>query len=444
MAKLPTIIYGVILLVTISINISVAQDEEIDIDNIGVFAYDLSDKQLIDLLKKSLETDSTSTKNWQMLGRIWENRMQFDSALVAYNNAIAVDSSCIKCKQDKARVLASLGKNTSALRLYQKILKNDTTNVSVRSQYARMLRKDGQFAKAFHQFDYLLLADSLNSYLWEQLGDCAMRIDSIAIGLKAYNKSFELNPANMPLAIKLINGFIKVEVPPMFIMPFADIAHKQDSTYVPIIRTKGYLYFLSEGYHEAEEWLEKSNALGDSSRFTHKFLGISKYHVGKYLSATEILEKAFAKDTSDNVLNYVMANSYIQIGDWPRAVELLDLTEELITPDPKEVAILYAARGEAYKKSSQYIMAIEQFEKALERHPEYKAYLFDIGQCYYSIKNYEKAKKVFEELQLFAEDESALRSTKERASMANYFIRQINGEIFFLDGTNAKDIQSTK
>lgn len=438
MAKLPSIVCAAFLLVSISNCISLAQDDEIDIDKIGLLAYDLSDEQLIDLLKKSLETDSASTKNWQMLGGLWENRMQFDSALIAYNNAIAVDSSCIKCKQDKARVLASLGKNTSALRLYQEILKDDSINVSVRSQYARMLRKDGQFPKAFHQFEYLLLTDSLNSYLWEQLGDCAMRIDSMAIALQAYNTSFELNPANMPLAIKLINGFIKGGIPPKAVMPIADIAHKQDSTYVPIIRTKGYLFFLSQVYPDAEKWLEKANALGDSSRFTHKFLGISKYHIGKYLAATEYLEKAFEKDTTDNVLNYILANSHIHIGGWPRAIELLDITEELLTPDPKEIALLYASRGEAYRKANQHKKAIAQFEKALELHPEYKAYLYEIGICYYNAKDYDNAKRALENFLVYADDSTAIRSITDRAPIAKHFIRQINGETFFLEGTNVK------
>jgi tetratricopeptide (TPR) repeat protein len=106
------------------------------------------------------------------------------------------------------------------------------------------------------------------------------------------------------------------------------------------------------------------------------------------------LERAFEKDTTDNVLNYIMANSYIQIGDWPRAIELLDMTEELLTPNPKEIALLYASRGEAYKKANQFQKAIAQFEKALELDPDYKAYIYEIGICYYNAKDYDNAKKL--------------------------------------------------
>lgn len=444
MAKFSLLLGIILLLVNTSAYNARAQENDISTENIGIMAYNLSDEELIELLKERLRTDSLSTRNWVMLGGLWENRMQYDSAIVVYQRAIAIDSTCTKCKQHLASSLANLGKNGWAVRIYQEILEADSSNVSVRSQYARLLRRDGQFLGAFLQFEHLLQADTLNSYIWEQLGDCAMRIDSMAVGLHAYNKSFELNPANMPLSIKLINGFIKAGIPPFEVMPIADIAYEQDSTYVPIVRTKGYLFFLSQVYPDAEKWLEKASIMGDSSRFTQKFLGISKYHIGKHLAATEYLERAFEKDTTDNVLNYIMANSYIQIGGWPRAIELLDITEELLTPNPKEVALLYASRGEAYKKANQYQKAIAQFEKALELHPEYKAYIYEIGICYYNAKDYDNAKRTLEDFLVFADDSTAMRSITERAPMAKHFIRRINGETFFLDGTNVKIKESSE
>ncbi|MDY0254096.1 MAG: tetratricopeptide repeat protein [Tenuifilaceae bacterium] len=444
MSKFSLFLSIIFLLLNTSTYNALAQENDFSTENIGIMAYDMSDEELIDLLKEKLRSDSLSTRSWLMLGGLWENRMQYDSAVAAYQRAIAVDSTCTKCKQHLASSLANLGKNGWALRIYQEILETDSSNVSVRSQFARLLRRDGRFLEAFLQFEHLLQVDTLNSYLWEQLGDCAMRIDSMAVGLHAYNKSFELNPANMPLAIKLINGFIKGGIPPGIVMPIADIAYKQDSTYVPIIRTKGYLFYLSQVYPDAEKWLEKASIMGDSSRFTHKFLGISKYHIGKYLAATEYLEKAFEKDTSDNVLNYIMANSYIQIGDWPRAIELLDMTEELLTPNPKEIALLYASRGEAYKKANQFQKAIAQFEKALELHPDYKAYIYEIGLCYYNAKDYDNAKKTLEDFLVFADDSTAMRSITERAPMAKHFIRRINGETFFIDDTNVKIKESSE
>ncbi len=430
----------ILVLVVISLTFSktFAQEEEIASSDISILIYDLSDEQLIGLLKTNLKKDSTRTREWLMLGGLWENRLQYDSAITAYRKAVEIDNSCIKCKQHLASALATRGSITEALNLYQEALAIDSSNITLRSQYARLLKRDSRFLDAYRQFEHLIRSDSTNYYIWEQIGDCAMRIDSVAIGLQAYNISFELNSANSLLALKLINGFIKNGIPPFVVMPIADLAYQQDTTYLPIIRVKGYLHFLSQNYIDAEKWLEKGFQSGDTSRFMLKFLGITKYHRGSYLSATEILERAFERDTSDNVLNFILAKSSIEVGDWRKAVELIDLTEDLLTPDPIEIAVLYATRGEAYKKSEQYMKAVTSFEKALTLNPDYKAYLFEIGHCYYNAKEYELAKKTIEDFIAEAEKTPALRSATERIGYAKHILKMINGEVFFLDKDNVK------
>lgn len=426
-----------LVLISLSFSITFAQEEEIATSDISLLIYDLSDEQLIDLLKVNLKKDSTKTREWLILGGLWENRLQYDSAITAYRRAAEIDSTCIKCKQHLASALAIKGSITEAIKIYEEAL-TSASNITLRSEYARLLKRDNRFLQAYRQFEYLIRSDSTNYYIWEQLGDCAMRIDSIAIGLQAYNTSFELNPANAPLALKLINGFINSSIPPFIVMPIADLAYQQDTTYLPIIRVKGYIQFLSQNYEDAEKWLEKGYLSGDTTRFMLKFLGITKYHRGSYLTATKILERAFESDTSDNVLNFVLAKSYIEVGDWRKAVKIIDLTEDLLTPDSIEIAVLYATRGEAYKKSGQYVNAISNFEKALNLHPSYKAYLFEIGHCYYNAKEYELAKKTIEDFLTIAEQKPIQKSTSDKIGYAKHLLKIINGEVFFLDRDNVK------
>lgn len=411
-----------------------AQENELDSSSFPFMANDIPEAKVIQQLKGYLQVDSNHIQSWIMLGGLWENMMQYDSAAFAYHKALTVDKTCLRCKQQLANVLANQGKVGKALTLYEEGLMQNSSNTTMRSQYARLLKRDSRFLKAFSQFKLLLENDTLNAYLWEQFGDCALKSDSGAIALKAYNTSFELNPANMPLAIKLINGFIDVGIPPMFIMPISDIAYKQDSAYVPLLRTKGYLHFLAENYENAEAWFEKGYSAGDSSRFTLKFLGICKYQVGDFLEATSILERAFEKDTTDNALNFILAKAYTKVGDWKKTVDLLDLTQKLLTPDPKEIAALYSVRAEAYTKSSQFMLAAEQYQIAFELHSEYNAYLFEAGMCYYFAKEYEASKTKFEIFLSNADvEEPRLRSTSDRINSAKRFLKKVEQELFFID-----------
>lgn len=403
-----------------------------------LFLYSLTDEQQISILKNNLKTDSTSTQSWLTLGILWENRMQYDSAHYAYSKAATADTTCIKCKQQLASVLATKGKISEAIKIYQQILTNHPENITVQSQYARLLKRDGRYREAYMQFQDLISRDSTNYYLWEQLGDCAMQIDSTSAGQLAYLYSFEINPGNMPLAVKLLNGYIKGGSLIPFVMPYADIAYEQDSTYIPLIRIKGYLHYLLNDFTESEKWFEKAYTAGDSSRFTTKFLGITKYQKGNYLATTELLTKAYLIDSTDNVVNFLLAKACTEVGDWPQAIKLLNYTEDLLTPDNKEIALLYSARGDAYRKSRQFELAIEQFERAMEINPKQNTYLFEIGQTYYLADQYDKAKDYLENFISIAKDEKASKAARSKLSHAKSYLKFINREIFFLDSDNIK------
>jgi tetratricopeptide (TPR) repeat protein len=393
---------------------------------------EIDDNKLVELLKASLKSDSTNLRHIIMLGSIWENHLQYDSAAIAYSKAISVDSTCIKCYQKLAGVMAGRGMIKKSIELYNKTLSLDTTNTTARTQLARLLKRESRFKEAYKQFNLLLDSDSTNFFLWEQIGDCAMRIDSIGIGLSAYNKSFDLNPANMPLAVKLINSFIQSSIPPFIILPYAERALQNDSTYIPIIRAKGYLLYLSQDYVNAESWLNKAYNLGDSTRFTLKFIGISKYHTNQYLSSATYLEKAYAIDTTDKALNFVLAKSLIEIGDRQKAIDILDLTERLITPLPLEMAMLYSSRGNALSRSQKYAEAIEQFNIALQYNPEQLEYLYEIGMCYFYAKDLINAKKTLTKFLELAEIENPKKgSTMRYISTAKHFITRIEKDLFF-------------
>jgi tetratricopeptide (TPR) repeat protein len=330
--------------------------------------------------------------------------------------------------------MAARGMIKEAIGLYNMTLSLDSTNSIARIQLARLLKRESRFRESLQHFEWLLKNDTTNFYLWEQVGDCSMRIDSIGKGLQSYNKSFELNSANMPMAVKLINALLQTGMPPMFYIEIANAALEHDSTYVPLIRAKGYLHFLSQDYQNSELWFSKAYELADSSKFTLKFLGISKFHKGSFYSSIFFLEKAYMIDTTDKALNFVYAKSLIEIGERNKAIEILDLTEKVITPSNEELGILYATKADAYFRGQVYANAIEQFTKAFELNPNQLEYLFEIGICHFNSNNLSTSLSVLNRFLLLAEVEQPIKvSTSRRISSAKLFITKIEKELFFLD-----------
>jgi tetratricopeptide (TPR) repeat protein len=359
--------------------------------------------------------------------------LQYDSASIAYRNAIEVDSSCMHCKQRLAGVMSSKGMVKPAIKLYYQVLLFDSTNTIARSQLARLLKRESLFAEAIGHFTWMVEKDTLNSFLWEQIGDCASKLGNFPLTWQSYSTSFSLNSANMPLASKLIQLCIQSQLPTVIAHPIADRALDQDSTYIPIIRQKGYLYFMDENYRVAEKSFEKAYSYGDTSRFTMKFYGISLSNNGFYLKSSFFLEKAFAFDSTDRPLNYQLAKALIEVGERPRAIEILNLTERLIAPNPHELSFLFATRADAYNRGQNYQKAIEQYHKAIEFSPDQLEYLFEIALCHYQLKEFQKAKVVFNQyIDCILSDQHA-ESKKNRVGSANYFIKQIDKHLFFND-----------
>ena len=394
----------------------------------------LSNGELIGYLNEAIKHDSLNTAYWLALGNAWEMQLNFDSAKYAYQNAVLTDSSCVKCLQQLAGVNATLGDVNSAIYSYYEALTIDSLSIPTRSQLARLLKRDGRFEQALAQFKNLLQTDSTNYYIWEQIGDCAAKTDSIALAIEAYSNSFELKPQNLPLAVKLINGLIQIAMPTGYIQPIAEAAYEYDSTYVPIVRANGYLHYLSQNYAKADLWFDKTTALGDSSRFTLKFSGLAKYQTGNYYGASQILKKAFALDSTDNALNFVYAKTLIEIGNRQKAIAVLNLAEELLTPSPFEMAMLYATRADAHNRSRNYQKAIEQYNQAYTFDPNHHYYIYQVGICYYNAKEYKKTIEILGKFLDLANTENPPKnSTQNAVSHAKYIIERAEKEAFFIE-----------
>lgn len=419
-----------LLVATFSITFS----QEKQMFNSSLLNENLNQEQLVRTLKDNLKKDSSNVNAWLMLGNVWEQVFQYDSAGLAYQMAVNIDSTCVKCKQQLAGAMSAKGMVTKAIHLYEDALALDSSNVILRSQYARLLKKEKKFNEAFNQFNLLIQSDSSNYYIWEQIGDCAMRIDSSSIAILAYMNSFELNPANMPLAIKLINGYISAGVPPVWVKPFAEKAYQNDSTYLPLVVSRGYLEFLDEDYKMAERWFMKAYTKGDSSRFVNKFLGISLFHNGLFGKSASYLEKAFDIDSTDKVMNFVLARTLQKIGERQKSIDILNITEEIITPCPKELGMIYASRGNAYTIGQQYTQAVEQYRRAIELEPDNLTYYFDIGQCYFNAKNYKQAQdRLNQYLDIYADKNPDAFEKSRRANYVRRLLKRINEELFFAE-----------
>ena len=143
-----------ILLIFSSLQL-LSQEEEQQIHPL-LFGVELSEQELLIALKNNIASNPSYSRNWLMLGSFWENTLQYDSAAYAYTKAFELDTTCVKCKQQLAGVMAIRGMVKEAIGFYNKTLSLDSTNTTARIQLARLLKRESKFKESLKHFEWLL------------------------------------------------------------------------------------------------------------------------------------------------------------------------------------------------------------------------------------------------------------------------------------------------
>jgi|GEM_PF-2747229 len=117
--------------------------------------------------------------------------------------------------------------------------------------------------------------------------------------------------------------------------------------------------------------------------------GLRIYVKGDY---AEDEKRAVLKNPNDPNTRHTLANSYLILGWYPKAIEQYQAVLRL---DPNRAAVHYSL-GIAYKKLAQYQKAIEEFEYALKAYPKDAWANYNLGRSYAALDMYQDAISSFE------------------------------------------------
>ncbi len=383
------------------------------------------------LLKENQQTSSLRYN--QLKGIIYENLGRYDSSSLAYKRAIDLDSTYIPAHKGYARSLYSFGNIKVAKKQYEKILMLDSLCINTRLQYANVLKKEGDYAKAFFNYCWLTNYDSTNFYFWDQRGDCSAQLNNFLDAINAYDNAIVLNRQNLDIVVKYIKLLIQLQVPTEDILAEADSALKVDSLYIPLLKLKGKLFADQKKYRQSYDIFNRVYEMGDSSFFTLKYLGISKYSTGLYYQSIPDFEKAFERDSSDSFMNFVYSSSLFQIGDRKQALKIADYTERMLTPDSSLVAVIYDLKGDINFENRDYALAIECYEKAQNYSKDEHEFIFKIGKSYYFAKDYKTSTNYLKDYLGKVDDGSEKSKSRSSIWLAKHYLDKIKEEIFFRD-----------
>lgn len=288
------------------------------------------------------------------LGQEAENRLKYKEAYRYYKYCLALDSTNIELLNILARTATNLGRANEAAGYFYGVLEQDSTNFYANYQLARLYQQLGEYNRAIEQYQHLLEQDPENTFILRNIGDCYTRMEVLTEAVSYYYWAYNSNRENAGLASALINTMLHIGGD--FVseaLAVCDTALYYNPGNQLLRRNKGMALFLSRKYDEADLIYSALLIEGDSTYNTLKYGGASKYYSGHFLDAVDLLELAYAMDTTVADTHILLGSALSRTIDPRRALTLLDKAEVLLQPEDVLLNQIKQSKGEAYARTQE-------------------------------------------------------------------------------------------
>jgi len=346
--------------------------------------------QAISLAELYLSKDSTRTDLLLLKGRALAALFRYKEAIVTLRKAQQTDSTNTILLNELVDVYRQSGDPEKAVETSRKITRLDPGNRYFILQLASLLYSGKDYREAVKVLAPLFSTDTLDFYVVKQLANCYDELKWSDMAMFYYKKALKITPCDPIVTGKLANLLIREnEINTAFYITALYL--KQDPSYIPILKQNAYLNYLILDYPASVKQFRKCLSLGDSSKFTRKYLGLSYYKQEIYDSAVPFFRAAFRSDTTDAEVCFYYGVSETRSQDIDTGLVYLQRTMRLLMPSGQFLSTLYAELANAYTLTSHPDTGIILLKKSLEVNPESNIIRFKLAYQYdyYLRKPYE-------------------------------------------------------
>ena len=180
-----------------------------------------------------------------------------------------------------------------------------------------------------------------------------------------------------------------------------DICQKyreRDSTHILVNRQLAEAYYNIGNYDLALPVLKQLEAVGDTCFGTLYTLGLTYQRMGDNSTAYDYLSRATTINNDANpYCLFTLGIVCNRIGFGAEALSYLDMAKERMMPDRKTLFRLHQELADAFKQKGEYDFRLEELEECMKLADEkdVNELTYQMGQCYFQLKQRDKAKECF-------------------------------------------------
>ncbi|MCL2435144.1 MAG: hypothetical protein FWD09_03255 [Lentimicrobiaceae bacterium] len=240
----------------------------------------------------------------------------------------------------------------------------DSTFVPAKISLAQSLFQNEEFADAIEIYVNLLETDTLNAFLWSNLGDCYAKLMLIPLAYSSYQSAFYINPKNSSNTLKLVSALSALKTKDYLeeSLFYCDSSLLYNENHKPLLRRKATLLFTNKEFIRAAPVLEYLMSQRDSSFLVIKYAGICHALFKHYDAAIFLLRKAHKQTPADMEVMLHLASSLSNKPElFDEAVEMIYKIRKNIEPDS---AIIYQTNtllAQSYLSIKDTVNAILQY-----------------------------------------------------------------------------------
>jgi tetratricopeptide (TPR) repeat protein len=348
-----------------------------------------------DILTGLVKTDTKSTDQYYFLGDVYFKNNQMDSAKYWFMQGM-------KLNENNGLNYVGLGKvamtsnATEGKANFDKAIslskKDGRIYAAIAEYYLGLDKPDG--AKAMEYASKGAELDPKNAWVKLTLGDAYFASNDGTKAIEQYKAALALD-SKSPLPLwKMGKLYLAAKNYDVGMQSFKD-GLVLDADFAPIYREMGELYYKAKKFDKAIESYKKYLELRDKSDETDYRYASFLFLNEDYANALTILDNLAKKNFNNPTIYRLMAYSQYETKDYNNALQNMDIfwkkteAKKIITQD-------YEYYGKILSKKGQDSLAVEYYNKALEKDTTRKDLYGEIANIWFLAKKYDKAAAAFQ------------------------------------------------
>ena len=334
---------------------------------IEYFDAELYDAAKIFFLQQTNLSVTEQAESYYYLGQVYHRLNKSDSASYYYRKAIEASPDYPFGYVGEGKMMLLQGNKKAAEDLFKKANNYAKKNPAVQTTIAEVYVNIGDYINAIIALDKAKKVNSKYSGIYVVEGDMLMKQGKVGEACNRYDNAILFNKSDKIAYLKSANVYKEINT--NIALDYLDRLIKIDPNYIPAYAVIGDIHREEGRYQKALEAYEKFIAIQGVPLKQHERYAQLLYFTDQYEQALDKIKSVMLKDPDNLVMKRLQAYNSLRLENFALGLEQMNRFLEIM-PVEDQIYHDYITLGQLALEEKQILLALEAFQKAIDKDPE--------------------------------------------------------------------------